>query len=102
MATSEAEIAEQKWWHDATVYQIYPRSFSDSNGDGIGDIPGITSRLDYLRSLGVDLLWLSPIFKSPMDDNGYDISDYRAIAPEYGSLEDFDRLLAAARDRGIE
>ncbi|HEV7276800.1 MAG TPA: alpha-glucosidase [Devosiaceae bacterium] len=93
--------ADKLWWHDATVYQVYPRSFSDSNGDGIGDIPGITSRLDYLQSLGVELLWLSPIFKSPMDDNGYDISGYQEIAEEYGTLADFDRLLAAARDREI-
>jgi oligo-1,6-glucosidase len=92
---------DRKWWHSATVYQVYPRSFSDSNGDGIGDIPGITSRLDYLQSLGVELIWLSPIFKSPMDDNGYDISDYQAIAPEYGTLEDFDTLVTEAGRRGI-
>ena len=91
----------RKWWHDKTVYQIYPRSFYDSNGDGIGDIPGITSRLDYLHSLGVGLLWLSPIFKSPMDDNGYDISDYQDIAPEFGTLADFDELLAEAKKREI-
>jgi oligo-1,6-glucosidase len=92
---------ERKWWHASTVYQIYPRSFCDLNGDGIGDIPGIISKLDYLKSLGIDVIWLSPIFKSPMDDNGYDISDYRAIAPEFGTLADFDRLVAEARLRGI-
>ncbi|MDR6817982.1 oligo-1,6-glucosidase [Neorhizobium sp. 2083] len=92
---------ERKWWHDATVYQVYPRSFCDLNGDGIGDIPGITSKLDYLKSLGIDVIWLSPIYKSPMDDNGYDISDYQDIAPEFGTLADFDRLVAEAKKRGI-
>nr|CAD6437871.1 alpha-glucosidase [Rhizobium sp. Q54] len=89
------------WWHRTTVYQIYPRSFFDSDGDGIGDLRGITSRLDYLEKLGVGLIWLSPIFKSPMDDNGYDISDYQSIAPEFGTLKDFEELLAEARRRGI-
>lgn len=92
---------ERSWWHTSTVYQIYPRSFADSNGDGIGDLPGITSKLDYLERLGIDVIWLSPIYASPMDDNGYDISDYRDIAPEFGTLADFDELLAKARDRGI-
>lgn len=92
---------DRKWWHTATVYQIYPRSFCDSDGDGVGDIPGIISRLDYLQSLGVTAIWLSPIFTSPMDDNGYDISDYQGIAPEFGTLADFDRLVAEARKRGI-
>jgi oligo-1,6-glucosidase len=92
---------ERKWWHTATVYQIYPRSFADSNGDGIGDLPGIASKLDYLKNLGVDVIWLSPIYKSPMDDNGYDISDYQDIAPEFGTLADFDHLVAEARKRGI-
>jgi oligo-1,6-glucosidase len=89
------------WWQSETVYQVYPRSFFDSNGDGLGDIAGITSRLDYLQQLGVGLLWLSPIFKSPMDDNGYDISDYQAIAPEFGTFDDFAELLAEARKRKI-
>lgn len=89
------------WWQNTTVYQIYPRSFQDSDGDGIGDIAGIISRLDYLQALGIGLIWLSPVCKSPMDDNGYDISDYRDIAPEYGTLADFDRLIAEARRRGI-
>lgn len=92
---------DRKWWHTATVYQIYPRSFCDSDGDGVGDIPGIISRLDYLQSLGITVIWLSPIFTSPMDDNGYDISDYQGIAPEFGTLADFDRLVAEARKRGI-
>ena len=89
------------WWKDAVVYQIYPRSFCDSNGDGIGDLNGITSRLDYLKKLGVDVLWLSPVYQSPGDDNGYDISDYRAINPEFGTMEDFDRMLSEAHSRGI-
>ncbi|EUB98459.1 Oligo-1,6-glucosidase [Rhizobium sp. CF080] len=92
---------EHKWWHTATVYQVYPRSFCDLNGDGIGDIPGITSKLDYLKSLGIDVIWLSPIYKSPMDDNGYDISDYQDIAPEFGTLADFDGMVADAKKRGI-
>lgn len=85
----------------AVVYQIYPRSFCDSNGDGIGDLPGITSKLDHLQTLGVDVVWLSPIYASPQDDNGYDISDYRAIAPEFGTLADFDAMLHAMHARGI-
>ncbi len=89
------------WWTRATGYQIYPRSFCDSDGDGIGDIPGIVSKLDYLAELGIGFIWLSPIFASPMRDNGYDISDYRDIAPEFGTLQDFDRLLAEARARDI-
>ncbi|MBY3214042.1 alpha-glucosidase [Rhizobium laguerreae] len=97
----ERSPLQPKWWHTATVYQVYPRSFCDSNGDGIGDLPGITSKLDYLKKLGIDIIWLSPIYKSPMDDNGYDISDYRDIASEFGSLADFDQLVAEAKDRGI-
>ena len=96
-----SSAAKEKWWQRTTVYQVYPRSFADSNGDGIGDIPGITSKLEYLKALGIEVLWLSPIYASPMDDNGYDISDYQAIAPEFGTLEDFDRLVAEARDKGI-
>ncbi len=89
------------WWQSATGYQIYPRSFSDSDGDGIGDIPGIVDRLDYLQRLGIGFVWLSPVYASPMADNGYDIADYRAIAPEFGTLHDFDRLVAEAKARGI-
>lgn len=89
------------WWHSAVFYQVYPRSFDDSNGDGIGDIPGITARLDYLADLGVDCLWLSPIFDSPGDDAGYDIRDYRAVAPEFGTLADLDALIAGCHARGM-
>ena len=89
------------WWKESVVYQIYPRSFMDSNGDGIGDLRGITSQLDYLEDLGVDVLWLSPIFQSPNADNGYDISDYRAIMPEFGTMADFDDLLREATARGL-
>lgn len=89
------------WWQSATVYQIYPRSFADSNGDGVGDIPGIIGRLDHLQDLGIGVIWLSPICASPMRDNGYDISDYQAIAPIFGTLGDFDRLVSEATARGI-
>ena len=89
------------WWKEAVIYQIYPRSFMDSNGDGIGDLKGITSRLDYLKYLGIDVIWLSPVYQSPNDDNGYDISDYQAIMEEFGSMEDFDEMLAEAHKRGI-
>jgi len=88
-------------WKSATVYQIYPRSFCDSNGDGIGDLPGITTKLDYLQQLGVDVVWLSPVYASPNDDNGYDISDYRAIHPDFGTMADFDTLLAGLHARGM-
>lgn len=91
-----------KWWQNAVVYQIYPSSFQDSNGDGLGDLNGITKRLDYLHELGVDILWLSPIYKSPQVDNGYDISDYRAINPDYGSMEDFDTLQKKAHSLGMK
>ena len=86
----------------STVYQIYPRSFCDSNGDGVGDIQGIISKLDYIKSLGIDIIWLSPVYKSPNDDNGYDISDYKDIHPEFGTMADFDQLLSEAKDRGIK
>lgn len=90
-----------KWWQNAVVYQIYPRSFQDSNGDGIGDIPGIINRLDYLQELGIDAIWLSPVYESPNDDNGYDISNYQAIHPEFGTMDDMDRLIEEARTRNI-
>ena len=95
-------MAETEWWRTAVVYQVYPRSFQDTNGDGFGDVKGITSRLDYLQQLGVDVIWVSPIFKSPQDDNGYDISDYQAIDPLFGSLADVDELIAEARKRDIK
>ncbi|WP_349944260.1 alpha-glucosidase [Lacrimispora sp. BS-2] len=93
---------ERKWWKEAVVYQIYPRSFKDSNGDGVGDLRGITEKLDYLKLLGIDVIWLSPIYQSPNDDNGYDISDYQEIMKEFGSMKDFDELLQEAHQRGIK
>ncbi|GIJ70000.1 alpha-glucosidase [Virgisporangium ochraceum] len=95
-------MTAEPWWKSAVVYQIYPRSFADSNGDGIGDLPGIIGRLDYLADLGVDVLWLSPVYPSPQDDNGYDISDYQNIDPVFGTLDDFDRLVAEAHRRGLK
>ncbi len=92
---------EKKWWHDKTAYQIYPKSFLDTNGDGIGDLRGIISKLDYLKDLGIDIIWLSPIYKSPFVDQGYDISDYYAIAEEFGTMEEFDELLAEAKKRDM-
>lgn len=91
-----------KWWKQATVYQIYPRSFKDSNGDGIGDLPGITSKLDYIKNLGVDVIWLSPHFDSPNADNGYDIRDYRKVMREFGTMHDFDTMLAGIKQRGMK
>jgi oligo-1,6-glucosidase len=89
------------WWREAVIYQVYPRSFQDSNGDGIGDLPGIVSRLDYIASLGVDTLWINPVFASPGKDNGYDISDFRRIAPEYGTMEDMEQLIKELHNRGL-
>ena len=89
------------WWKKATAYQIYPRSFYDTNQDGIGDINGIIAKLDYLADLGIDLIWICPFYASPNDDNGYDISDYQAIHPDFGTLEDVDELISAAHKRGI-
>ena len=93
---------ERKWWHEKIAYQIYPKSFNDGNGDGIGDLRGIIEKLDYLKELGIDIVWISPIYQSPFVDQGYDISDYYKIAPEFGTLEEFDELLAEAKKRGIE
>ncbi|MCL2035565.1 MAG: alpha-amylase family glycosyl hydrolase, partial [Oscillospiraceae bacterium] len=90
------------WWMKSVVYQIYPRSFCDSNGDGIGDINGIALKLEYLKELGVDVIWLSPVYESPMRDNGYDISDYRAINPEFGTMEDFGRMLHKAHSLDLK
>ena len=92
----------EKWWQRSVVYQIYPRSFQDSNGDGIGDLPGITSRLEYIRELGADAIWLSPVYRSPNDDNGYDISDYQDIMAEFGTMADFDRMLEKAHSLGLK
>ena len=92
---------KQKWWQKEIVYQIYPKSFCDSNGDGIGDLPGILQKLPYLKDLGVTLLWLCPIYKSPMADNGYDVADYTALAPEFGSMQDLETLIAQAKRMGI-
>lgn len=92
---------ERKWWQDKVCYQIWPKSFNDSNSDGVGDIPGIIARLDYLKELGVDILWLSPVYKSPLADEGYDIADYRGIDPRFGTMEDMERLLAETKRRGM-
>ena len=100
----KVQVADKKtdWWKEAVVYQIYPRSFKDSDGDGVGDLKGIISKLDYLKSIGIDAIWLNPIYTSPNDDNGYDISDYRSIMKEFGSMEDFDALLKGMHERGIK
>lgn len=92
---------ERKWWQDKVAYQIYPKSFYDTNGDGIGDLPGIIEKLDYLKDLGVDIIWLSPCYRSPLADQGYDISDYYDIDPRFGTMEDMDRLIAEAKKRGM-
>jgi oligo-1,6-glucosidase len=101
-SSAAAERRPHSWWKSAVVYQIYPRSFADSNGDGTGDIPGIISKLDYLAELGVDVVWLSPVYTSPMDDNGYDISDYQGVDPLFGTLDDLDELIAGLHERGIK
>jgi oligo-1,6-glucosidase len=93
---------QREWWKEAIVYQIYPRSFQDSNGDGVGDLRGIINRLDYIKSLGVDVIWLNPVYQSPNDDNGYDISDYRNIMSEFGDMDDFEELLAGMHERGLK
>ncbi|WP_421981487.1 alpha-glucosidase family protein [Roseibium sp.] len=98
----EETIGDRDWWRGAVIYQIYPRSFNDSNNDGIGDLNGVTERMDYIASLGVDAIWLSPFFTSPMDDFGYDVSDYEDVDPMFGSLADFDRMTRAAHERGLK
>ena len=92
---------KKKWWHDKVAYQIYPKSFCDTNGDGIGDLRGVISKLDYLKELGIDIIWLSPVYKSPFVDQGYDIADYYKIAEEFGTMEEFDELLAEAKKRDM-
>lgn len=101
-AANETNIQNKTWWKEAVIYQIYPRSFKDSDGDGIGDIKGIISKLDYIQSLGIDAVWLNPIYESPNKDNGYDISDYRNVSKQFGSMNDFDTLLAGFHNRGIK
>lgn len=96
-----SQLPTKKWWEHANVYQIYPRSFADSNGDGIGDLPGITSRLQHLADIGIDTIWMSPLFQSPLKDFGYDVSNFYAIHDEYGTMEDFDRFVARAKELGI-
>ena len=91
----------KKWWHDKIVYQIYPKSFMDANNDGYGDIKGIISKLDYLKDLGVDILWLTPYFKSPMEDNGYDVADYLEVNDMFGTMEDMDMLINEAKKRDM-
>ena len=93
---------KENWWQKTVVYQIYPRSFMDANGDGVGDLQGIISKLDYLEKLGIGAIWLSPVYQSPMDDNGYDISDYQAIADVFGTMADMDELLLEAKKRNIQ
>ncbi|MFI5152679.1 MAG: alpha-glucosidase [Chitinophagales bacterium] len=100
--TSSGEALHRKWWKEAVIYQIYPRSFKDSDGDGIGDLKGILSKLDYIKSLGVTAIWLNPIYSSPNDDNGYDVSDYRNIMKDFGTMADFDSLLKGLHERGIK
>ncbi|MFM8743408.1 MAG: alpha-amylase family glycosyl hydrolase, partial [Cytophagales bacterium] len=106
LACKQAQKTEQKppsgWWKESVVYQLYPRSFKDSNGDGVGDLKGIISKLDYLQSLGIDVIWLNPIYASPNYDNGYDISNYREINPEFGTMADFDELLNGLHQRNIK
>jgi len=94
-------VTERKWWKDGVVYQIYPASFKDSNGDGIGDLNGIISELDYIRSIGVDTVWICPMYDSPQVDMGYDISDYENIYPPYGTVQDMERLIAETHERGM-
>lgn len=92
----------KNWWKEAVAYQVYPRSFKDSNNDGIGDLPGVIEKLDYLKDLGIDVIWLSPMYKSPNDDNGYDISNYQDIMDEFGTMDDFNRLLEGVHQRGMK
>src|SRR3712207_2110977 len=98
---TNARPAPDPWWKAAVVYQVYPRSFADSDGDGIGDLPGIVDRLDHIAGLGVDVIWLSPVYRSPQDDNGYDISDYQDVDPVFGAIADLDELIAQTHARGM-
>ena len=96
------DTIHKKWWKEKVVYQLYPRSFKDANGDGIGDLKGIIEKLDYIQNLGIDVVWLNPVYESPNDDMGYDISDYRSIMKEFGSMDDFEMLVKGLHDRGIK
>jgi alpha-glucosidase len=100
--TDGGKNMEKKWWQKEVIYQIYPKSFYDSNNDGIGDIKGITQKLDYLKSLGITMVWICPIYQSPMADNGYDISDYYQLNPEFGEMKDLDELIEQAKEKGIK
>ena len=100
--THPPEVTSPDWWQSAVVYQVYPRSFADSDGDGVGDLGGILQRLDHLERLGVDVVWLSPVYRSPMADNGYDISDYQDVDPLFGTLGQLDELIAAVHARGMK
>ena len=102
IALFKGDIMEKKWWKEAVAYQIYPRSFMDSNNDGIGDLQGIISKLDYLKDLGIDVIWICPVYKSPNDDNGYDISDYQDIMSDFGTMEDFNELLSEIHKRNMK
>ena len=93
---------DRQWWKEGTLYQIYPQSFKDSDGDGIGDFNGVIEELDYLESLGISAVWMNPFFESPLVDNGYDVADYRAIHPQYGTMEDFEKMLDGFRERDIK
>lgn len=99
---SDSMATKKDWWKEVVVYQIYPRSFKDSDGDGVGDLKGIIAKLDYIKSLGIDVVWLNPIFESPNKDNGYDISNYEAIMKNFGTMADFDTLLQGVHERGIK
>ena len=99
---NNTDTLARKWWKESVVYQVYPRSFKDANGDGIGDLKGIMSKLDYIKSLGVNVIWINPVFASPNADNGYDISDYKAIMKDFGTMQDFDSLLTGMHQRGLK
>src|SRR6478609_9360811 len=100
--TSDTSGLERKWWKEVVVYQVYPRSFKDNDGDGVGDLKGILSKLDYVKSLGIDVIWLNPVYGSPNGDNGYDISDYQNIMQQFGTMADFDALLKGMHERGLK
>src|ERR1700722_12630647 len=99
--SSKNDAGRQHWWQGALIYEVYLRSFADQNNDGVGDLPGLTSKLDYIAGLGVDAIWITPFYPSPMKDFGYDVSDYTGVDPLFGTMEDFDALLAAAHARGL-